>query len=70
MLEFWIAPFDHAPYDGPERAVVSRLVENTRIGLSWSVLDYDEDRKTYEGFWNLSHETRMDSNASIFALFG
>ena len=69
VLEFWITPFDYAPYDGPERAVVSRLVENARIGLSWSVLDYDEDHKTYEGFWNLSHETRMDSNASNFCAF-
>jgi len=64
VLEFWITPFDYAPFEGPERAVVSNLVEDTIIGLSWSVLDYDEDSKAYEGFWNLSHITRMDSNAS------
>ena len=64
VLEFWITPFDYAPYDGPERAVVSNLVEDTIIGLSWSILDYDEDNGQYEGFWNLSHVTRMDSNAS------
>lgn len=64
VLEFWITPFDYAPYDGPERAVVSKLVEDTIIGLSWSILDYDEDSSQYEGFWNLSHVTRMDSNAS------
>ena len=27
VLEFWITPFDYAPYEGPERAVVSKLVE-------------------------------------------
>ncbi len=69
VLEFWITPFDYAPYEGPERAVVSQLLEDTLIGLSWSVLDYDEDNKTYEGFWNLSHKTRMDSHASRFVAF-
>jgi len=64
VLEFWITPFDYAPYEGPERAVESKLVEDTIIGLSWSVLDYDENNGQYEGFWNLSHVTRMDSNAS------
>ena len=69
MLEFWITPFDYAPYDGPARAVESRLVEDAIIGLSWSVLDYDEDDRDYEGFWNLSHQTRMDSDASKLYAF-
>jgi hypothetical protein len=69
VLEFWITPFDYAPYDGPARAVESKLVENTIIGLSWSVLDYDENNSEYEGFWNLSHKTRMDSNASCQVAF-
>lgn len=64
VLEFWITPFDYAPYEGPERAVESVLEENRIIGLSWAILDYDEDNEQYEGFWNLSHVTRMDSNAS------
>ena len=69
VLEFYITPFDFAPYDGPDRAVESPLVENKLIGLSWSVLDYDEDNGKYEGFWNLSHQTRMDSNASCQVAF-
>ncbi|MBT5801156.1 MAG: PKD domain-containing protein, partial [Gemmatimonadetes bacterium] len=69
VLEFWITPFDFAPYEGPDRAVVSKLLENELIGLSWSVLDYDEDNNQYEGFWNLSHKTRMDSNASNLCAF-
>ena len=69
VLEFWITPFDYAPYDGPARAVESRLVEDAIIGLSWSVLDYDEDDRDYEGFWNLSHQTRMDSDASKLCAF-
>jgi len=64
ILEFWITPFDYAPYDGSARAVVSELEENKIIGISWSILDYDENSGNYEGFWNLSHKTRMDSNAS------
>ena len=69
VLEFWITPFDYAPYEGPGRAVVSDLREDTLIGLSWSVLDYDENNRQYEGFWNLSHKTRMDSNASNLCAF-
>ncbi|MHB9029881.1 MAG: PKD domain-containing protein [Candidatus Latescibacterota bacterium] len=69
VLEFWITPFDYAPYDGPDRAVESRLEEDKIIGLSWSVLDYDEKNGAYEGFWNISHQTRMDSNASCQVAF-
>ena len=69
ILEFWITPFDYAPYDGPEGAVESKLEENKIIGLSWSVLDYDQDNGKYTGFWNLSHKTRVDSNASCQVAF-
>lgn len=69
VLEFWITPFDYAPAEGPERAIESKLKENDIIGLSWSVLDYDEDDNSYEGFWNLSHNTRMDSDASKLCAF-
>ena len=69
VLEFWITPFDYAPYDGPERASVSRLEENGLIGLSWAILDFDEDHTEYEGFWNLSHETSMYEDASKLVAF-
>lgn len=45
------------------------MEEGQTIGLSWSVLDYDEDGNRYEGFWNLSHETRMDYTASLLPNF-
>lgn len=68
-LEFWITPFDYAPAD-PARAVESKLEENKLIGMSWAVLDYDdEDAKTYHGFWNLSHKTTMYGNASDLVAF-
>ena len=69
VLECWITPFDYAPYDGPERATISKLEEDALIALSWSILDYDENHTQYEGFWNLSHETRMDNNASNLCAF-
>lgn len=69
-LEFWITPFDYAPYEGPERAVVSKLVENKIIGMSWAILDYDDvDKNDYDGFWNLSHKTTMYGNASDLVAF-
>ena len=71
VLEFYITPFDYAAYEGPERSVESKLWENKVIGMSWSVLDYDDDGegKKYRGFWNLSHKTSMYGNASDLVAF-
>ncbi|MEX0883461.1 MAG: PKD domain-containing protein [Cyclobacteriaceae bacterium] len=66
-LEFWITPFDHAPFEGPGQAVESQLYENKVIGLSWSVLDFDGEER--EGHYNLSHDTRMVSDASYLCAF-
>ena len=70
VLEFYITPFDYAAYEGPERSVESKLWENKVIGMSWSVLDYDDEKGTkYRGFWNLSHKTNMYGNASDLVAF-
>ena len=70
VLEFWITPFDYAPPEGPGRAVASQLKEDSIIGVSWSILDYDDvDKKDYDGFWNLSHKTTMYGNASELVAF-
>lgn len=69
VLEFFVTPFDYAP---PERwrAVPSQLEEGKIIGMSWAVLDYDdEDAKQYSGFWNLSHKTTMYGDASDLVAF-
>ncbi|MDF7822589.1 PKD domain-containing protein [Pontiellaceae bacterium B12227] len=71
-LEFWITPFDHAPIDGPEKAVVSELKEGAEIGLSWVVLDYDDEaagKNGYRSFNNLSRETGVHSNADFLRRF-
>ncbi len=69
-LEFWITPFDYAPFEGPARAVVSQLTENKIIGLSWAVLDYDNvDAANNDAFWNLSHKTSMFGDASDLVAF-
>ena len=68
VLEFWITPFDFAPYEGPENAVISQLRENTIIGVSWSILEYDNTER-YEGFYNLSHKTTMYGDASDLCAF-
>lgn len=67
VLEFWITPFDHAPFEGPELAVKSKLYENKVIGLSWSVLDFDGAER--DGHYNLSHDTRMVADASYLCAF-
>ena len=70
VLEFWITPFDYAPADGPSRAVISQLKENGLIGMSWSILDYDDEKAEHnKAFWNLSHKTTMYGNASDLCAF-
>lgn len=70
ILEFFITPFDYAAYEGPGRSVESHLTENKVIGMSWSVLDYDDEAGTkYRGFWNLSHKTTMYADASDLVAF-
>ncbi len=68
VLEFWITPFDYAPYDAPDRAVISQLEENKIIGVSWAILDYDGPGQN-EGFYNLSHKTEMYGDASNLCAF-
>ena len=68
-LEFSITPFNYASFRGPEFSARHKMEEGQTMGISWSVLDYDEDDGRYEGFWNLSHHTRMDYTASLLPNF-
>jgi len=68
-LEFYITPLNYASYLGVEYSAFHKLIEGEIIGLSWSVLDYDEHDDRYEGFWNLSHATRMDRTADLLPNF-
>jgi hypothetical protein len=70
VLEFYVTPFDYAGCEGSRRAVESALYENKVIGMSWSVLDYDDvNSKQFKAFWNLSHKTTMYGNASDLVAF-
>jgi PKD repeat protein len=69
VLEFFITPFDYASPDR-SRAVPTKLEENKLIGLSWAILDYDDEKaERYAGFWNLSHKTTMYGDASDLVAF-
>ncbi|MCH7988866.1 MAG: hypothetical protein IID46_06900 [Planctomycetes bacterium] len=68
-LEFYITPFNYASFRGPKYSALHKMEEGETLGLSWAVLDYDEDDSRYEGFWNLSHHTRMDYTASLLPNF-
>ncbi|MDP0499951.1 MAG: PKD domain-containing protein [Verrucomicrobiota bacterium JB022] len=69
-LEFWITPFDYASPEGPEASVPSKLVEDTLIGLSWAIIDYDDaDSPRNNGFWNLSRTHTMYGQASQLVAF-
>jgi hypothetical protein len=69
VLEFFVTPFDYAPPE-PARAVPSKLLENKIIGMSWAILDYDEETaERYKAFWSLSHKTTMYGDASDLVAF-
>lgn len=67
-MEFWITPFDHASMEGFDNSIVSDLKENDLIGLSWCMIDYDEKKK-WEAFMNLAHDTKMIYDASYLCAF-
>ena len=69
VLEFWVTPFDYAPSDGPDRAVVSRLVESEAIGLSWAILDFANGKKRSAGNCDLAHNKEAVRNASFLPEF-
>ena len=69
VLEFFVTPFDHAPPDR-SRAVQTKLEEDKVIGMSWAVLDYDDETaEKYGAFWNLSHKTTLYGDASDLVAF-
>ena len=67
IMEFWVTPYDYAPIEGPERAVESNLQENAQIGLSWSILDFDGDKR--DGHYNLAHNVMMVRHADYLCAF-
>ena len=69
VLECYVTPFNYASHLGPAYSAVHKMEPGQVIGLSWSVLDYDESHKRYDGFWNLSHHTRMDRTADLLPNF-
>lgn len=67
VMECWITPYDYAPFEGPVRAVESNLVEDQLIGLSWSILDFDGDKR--DGHYNLAHNVMMVRHADYLCSF-
>jgi hypothetical protein len=67
VFECWITCYDYAPPEGPAAAIESNLVEDSLIGLSWSILDFDGGKR--EGHYNLAHNVRMVSDGSYLCGF-
>lgn len=67
VLECWVTPFDYAPSAGPENAVESQLKENELVGVSWSILDFDGDKR--DGHYNLAHNVMMVRHADYICAF-
>ncbi|HWA07992.1 MAG TPA: PKD domain-containing protein [Opitutaceae bacterium] len=68
-MELWITPFDYAAAEGPGRSVESVLTENKIIGVSWAIMDSDDDRSNAHAFWNLSPKHTMFGKAEELCAF-
>ncbi len=69
-MEFYITPYDYASHKGPAFSAVHDMEVGDVMGISWSFLDTDADEsQRYDGFYNLSHQTRMDRTADLLPNF-
>ena len=68
VMEFWITPFDYISFDGPGYSTVSELKENTVIGISWLIADWDGD-ENLSAFPSLSNDVMMVHDASYLRAF-
>ena len=69
-MELYVTPYDYASHRGPAFSAVHDMEEGDVMGISWSFLDTDVDESgRYDGFYNLSHKTRMDRTADLLPNF-
>ena len=68
-LEWYITPYNYASHLGPEKSAVADLEEGDTIGLSFCLIDWDESEENYDGFYNLSHDTRFIQSAEFLPDF-
>jgi hypothetical protein len=68
VMECWITPFDLISFEGPEYSRVSTLRENTVIGLSWLIADWDGPGERH-ALPSLSHDVRQVHDASFLRPF-
>ena len=68
-LEWYITPYDYASHLGPDYSAVHDLEEGDIIGLSWSFIDWDENEKRNDGFYNLAHDFRMIRDGKFLPKF-
>jgi len=69
VLEFWITPFNYAHVDGPHVSALTELAAGDTIGMSYAILDWDEDEKDGVHFWALADTVQMYCNADFLADF-
>lgn len=68
-MEFYITAFDHADSRGAAFSTESHLKEGSLIGLSWCILEYDDEGDRYEAFINLAHDSEMVRDGSYLCAF-
>jgi len=68
-LEFWVTPFNYADPSGAERSALASLAEGDTLGLSYAVLDRDDEEERVVKFWALADTVLMYRNADFLPDF-
>jgi len=70
VLEFWVTPYNYAHPDGPQLSAPAELAAGDTIGMSYAVLDWEEDETPGTvHFWALADTVLMYCNADFTADF-
>jgi hypothetical protein len=68
-LEFWVTPFNYAHADGPAKSAMTCLAEGDTIGMSYAILDRDDDEGQVVKFWALADTVLMYRDADFLPDF-
>jgi len=69
VLEFYVTPFNYAHEDGPHLSALAELAVGDTIGMSYAILDWEEDESQGAHFWALADTVLMYCNADYLADF-
>ncbi len=69
VLEFWVTPFNYADPQEPDRSAEATIAEGDTIGMSYAILDRDDEEDRVVKFWALADTILMYRDADFLPDF-